>query len=174
MKKTLFIASLLVMAMSLVFVSCDKTEETTQTQTPSDQPDPDPEPDYTDFNIVPYTWTLTQIQNDGMNDYIAGMINQALASGNLFVNFSGETGGLETEYAGWQLHVLYNTTNVLNFNVDSYNPQTQQITISNSLSTYSGTVSISADTEKIYMNVATTATNSDQAFTISAYIYIPE
>ncbi len=172
MKKTLFIASLLVLAISIVFVSCDKTEETSQTQTHSDQPDPDP--DYTHFNIVPYTWTLTQIQNDGMNDYMAGMINQALASGNLFVNFSGENGGFETEYAGWQLHVLYNATNVLNFNVDSYNPQTQQIAISNNTSVYTGMVTITADTEKIYMNVATTAANSDQAFTISAYIYMPE
>lgn len=173
MKKTLFIASLLVMAMSLVFVSCDKTEDNDKPGTPV-QPGPDPEPDYTHFNIVPYIWTITQIQNDGLNEYISNMINQALASGNLHVSFEGETGGLETQYAGWQMHVAYNTTNVLNFNVESYSPQTQQIVINNATSTYSGIVSITADTEKVYMNVATAAANSDQAFTISAYIYIPE
>ena len=173
MKKTLLTASLLFLAMSLVFVSCDKTEENEKPSTPV-QPGPDPEPDYTHFNIVPYIWTITQIQNDGLNEYISNMINQALASGNLHVSFEGETGGQETQYAGWQMHVAYNTTNVLNFNVESYNPQTQQIVISNTTSTYSGIVSITADTEKVYMNVATTDANSELAFTIMAYIPFPE
>lgn len=172
MKKHLILFAAVVLAMSLAFVSCDKTEENDKPGTPV-QPGPDPEPDYTHFNIVPYTWTITQIQNDGLNEYISNMINQALASGNLHVSFEGETGGLETQYAGWQMHVAYNTTNVLNFNVESYNPQTQQIVITNTTSSYSGIVSITADTEKVYMNVATTAANSEQAFTIMAWIPNP-
>ena len=172
MKKHLILFAAVVLAMSLAFVSCDKTEDNDKPNTPV-QPEPDPEPDYTHFNIVPYIWTITQIQNDGLNEYISNMINQALASGNLHVSFEGETGGLETQYAGWQMHVAYNTTNVLNFNVDSYSPQTQQIVITNTTSSYSGIVSITADTEKVYMNVATTAANSEQAFTIMAWIPNP-
>ena len=173
MKKHLILFAAVVLAMSLAFVSCDKTEDNDKPNTPV-QPEPDPEPDYTHFNIVPYIWTITQIQNDGLNEYISNMINQALASGNLHVSFEGETGGLETQYAGWQMHVAYNTTNVLNFNVERYSPQTQQIVISNTTSSYSGIVSITADTEKVYMNVATTAANSEQAFTIMAWIPTPE
>lgn len=173
MKKHLILFAAVVLAMSLAFVSCDKTEDNDKPNTPV-QPEPDPEPDYTHFNIVPYIWTITQIQNDGLNEYISNMINQALASGNLRVSFEGETGGLETQYAGWQMHVAYNTTNVLNFNVESYSPQTQQIVITNTTSSYSGIVSITADTEKVYMNVATTAANSEQAFTIMAWIPTPE
>ena len=131
MKKHLILFAAVVLAMSLAFVSCDKTEDNDKPNTP-EQPEPNNEPDYTHFNIVPYTWTITQIQNDGLNEYISNMINQALASGSLHVSFEGETGGLETQYAGWQMHVAYNTTNVLNFNVDSYSPQTQQIVITNS------------------------------------------
>ncbi len=172
MKKHLILFAAVVLAMSLAFVSCNKTEDNDKPNTPV-QPEPDPEPDYTHFNIVPYTWTITQIQNDGLNEYISNMINQALASGNLHVSFEGETGGLETQYAGWQMHVAYNTTNVLNFNVDSYSPQTQQIVISNTTSSYSGMVSITTDTSKVYMNVATTAANSEQTFTIMAWIPNP-
>ena len=147
MKKHLILFAAVVLAMSLAFVSCDKTEDNDKPNTPV-QPEPDPEPDYTHFNIVPYIWTITQIQNDGLNEYISNMINQALASGNLHVSFEGETGGLETQYAGWQMHVAYNTTNVLNFNVERYSPQTQQIVISNTTSSYSGMVSITTDTSK--------------------------
>ena len=114
MKKHLILFAAVVLAMSLAFVSCDKTEDNDKPNTP-EQPEPNNEPDYTHFNIVPYTWTITQIQNDGLNEYISNMINQALASGSLHVSFEGETGGLETQYAGWQMHVAYNTTNVLNF-----------------------------------------------------------
>lgn len=160
------------MAMSLVLVSCKKDDYEKPAATPTEEPDP--EPDWSKFNITPYTWTLTQLQSEGLSDFIANMINQALASGNLYANFTGSEGGLETEYAGWEMHVLYNANVVLTFNVDSYNPNTQKIVISNTTATYSGDVSITADTEKVYMSVATSSTNSEQTFTIMAYIPMPE
>lgn len=172
MKKTPFIIAVLLIVLGVVFVSCSKDEETTKpSTTPQEEEDPN---DVSHFNIIPYVWTLTQLQSDGMNEFVANMINQALASGNLLLSFSGETGGVETEYAGWEMHVAYNTTNLLNFNVQSYSPQTQEIVISNTTSTYGGEATITKDDYNIYMDVATTSVNSQQSFNVTANIPIPE
>jgi len=167
MKKTLLFIGTVLMAMSLMLVSCNKDEDEKPNNTSTEEPDP--EPDLSKYDIMPHQWTITQLNSSDINQTILTLINNAVASGSLFINFNGEEGGPETNYAGWNMNILYNTTSVLTIGVVSYNHNTQEFELSYNENNYSGVVQISEDEQKVYMSVDAQAPLSGNTFTIVAY-----
>ena len=168
MKKTFFGLLAATLAIGLAFSACDKSEEDYNQSSGTYNPGGTEEPDITKFDVMPYEWTITQMLSDELSGTTLLLVNQAIASGNLKITFNGESTAAQN-YAGREMHIAYNTTNVMTFDVVSYKPSTQEFEISYNDEIYSSVIQTSEDNTKVYMTVDAQTPLTGKIVTIVSY-----
>lgn len=144
--KTLCVA--LIATSVLSFVSCNKDDEDNNS---TNQTTNENNIDLTKVNIADNYFYLTEAFCEDWTSEQAQWIQGGLQDGTLYYDLHYAPGDEEDNYKGAEFNLIIEGSCEVNFDVEEYNPATQFLHLSTVEDYYSGTVTLTQDSEKVYM-----------------------
>lgn len=139
------------MALSLTLVSCDKDEDNNSNSNNNNNQTEDNNIDLTKVNMADNNFYLTEAFCEDWTSDQAQWIQGGTQAGTLYYDLHYSSNQVENNYEGAEFNLIIEGRCEVDFYVEEYNPETQYLELSTDEDIYSGTITLTQDSEKVYM-----------------------